>query len=158
MRSGSWFGEISKSLQHGLFADKVILALAKAQRDRDGVIPQNDQELFRRAADFLKDAISGYEWIENPSFNSASAKHASLFGQVVRAFSVASAPEDFINQLRKLESTAESLADGEKPGNDEVTILREFFVSHSAAEMERADELFETPKFGSREVVGFGKS
>jgi hypothetical protein len=38
MRSGSWFSETPRSIRDALFADRVILALANAQRNR-GPIP-----------------------------------------------------------------------------------------------------------------------
>lgn len=140
MRSGGWFAEMAKSLRDGLFADRVILALAKAQRN-GGPIPEESRALFAKTSEFLSDAISGYEWMDKPSFTSASVNHASLFGQAVRAMKIASVPSDFIVYLTELKATADDLSAGKDTATDRLTKLRAFFVNHSTAEMQRSDEL-----------------
>ena len=142
MKSGNWFGETAKSLQDGLFADHVILALAKVQRN-SGTISEENKELFVKTSMFLDDAISGYKWIDKPSFTSVSANHASLFGQALRAMKISSASTDFITYLTELKETADELAVGRNPKKPRLTKLRAFFVSHSTAEMQHSDELFE---------------
>ncbi|MBU1936505.1 hypothetical protein KKG05_03835 [bacterium] len=145
MRSGGWFGEIAKSLRDGFFADRVILALAKAQRN-GGTIPEESKELFVKTSMFLRDAITGYGWIDKPSFSSDSANHASLFGQALRAMEISSASSDFIVYLTELKATADEIAAGRSPGNSQLTKLRAFFVSHSTAEMQHSNELSEMGK------------
>ncbi len=140
MRSGGWFGEMAKSLRDGLFADRVILALAKVQQN-NRAIPEENKELFEKTSIFLSDAISGYEWMEKPSFNSVSANHASLFGQALRAMKILSASSDFIAYLTELKETADELAAGKRPENRRLKKLRAFFVSHSTAEMQHSGEL-----------------
>jgi hypothetical protein len=144
MRPGGWFGTVSKSLRDGFFADNVILALARAKRD--SAVSAKDRELFGRAEKFLADAIAGYQWIDEPRFTGDSAKHASLFGQVVRALKVTCAPADFVACLKELQSTAHDLSTGEIPDARKISSLREFFASHSRAEMEYSDQLFETAR------------
>lgn len=144
MRPGGWyFGEMAKSLQDGFFADRVILALAKAQKNGQAISDEN-KELFKRTAQFLSDAISGYKWMDKPSFSSDSANHANLFGQALRAMKISSASEDFIAYLSELISIANKLAQGNTPEKEQLTKLREFFVSHSTAEIQHSDELLET--------------
>lgn len=144
MRPGGWFGTVSKSLADGFFADKVVLALARVKRD--STVSQEQRELFSRAAKFLTDAISGYEWVDNPRFTGDSAKHASLFGQVVRAMTITSAPANFVAHLGQLRDVAQKLAEGGIPEANEINYLRQFFSSHSRAEMEHSDRLFETTR------------
>lgn len=153
MRSGGWFGEMAKSLRDGLFADRVILALAKAQRN-GGPIPEERKALFAKTSEFLSDAISGYQWMDKPTFSSTSANHASLFGQAVRAMEIASAPADFIAYLTELKATADELAAGGTIGTDRLTKLRDFFVNHSTAEMRRSDEM--SDMWRKRGEMGWG--
>lgn len=142
MRLGGWFGTVSKSLRDGFFADNVVLALAKVKRD--GLVVAEDRERFERAERFLADAIAGYQWIDEPRFTGESAKHASLFGQVVRALKIPYAPAEFVAHLEGLRDTAHDLAIGEIPDAKKIGTLREFFASHSRAEMEYSDQLFDT--------------
>jgi hypothetical protein len=144
MKPGGWFGTVSKSLRDGFFADNVVLALAKAKQE--GVVITKDRELFERAEKFLTDAITGYKWIEEPRFTGDSAKHASLFGQVVRALSIHYAPADFVAYLQGLRDTTHDLATGEIADAKKISSLREFFANHSRAEMEFSDQLFETER------------
>jgi hypothetical protein len=146
MRPGGWFGTVSKSLRDGFFADNVVLALAKAKRDN--AVSAKDRDLFGRAEKFLADAIAGYQWIDEPRFTGDSAKHASLFGQAVRALKIPYAPSDFVAYLEGLRDTAHGLATGEIPDAKKISRLREFFASHSRAEMEYSDQLFEVARCG----------
>jgi hypothetical protein len=140
MRPGEWFSEVSKSLRDGFFADNVVLALARVKRD--SAVTEDQKELFGRAYKLLSDAIAGYEWIDKPTFTAESANHASLFGQVVRALTISSAPADFVAYLGDVRGTAERLANGRVPKASEINKLRRFFANHSRAEMEHSDQLF----------------
>ena len=142
MRPGGWFGTVSKSLRDGFFADNVVLALARAKRD--DAVSAKDRDLFGRAEKFLADAMTGYQWIDEPRVTGDSAKHASLFGQVVRALRIPYAPADFVAYLNELQNTSQELARGEIPDAKKMGKLREFFANHSRAEMEYSDQLFET--------------
>lgn len=142
MKSGEWFGTISKSLHDGFFADNVVLALARA--NRDNAVTVKDREVFGRAERFLEEALVGYQWIDEPIFTGDSAKHASLFGQVVRALKIPYPADDIVEYLGGLKMTAHDLASGVIPDAEKVKELRSFFARHSRAEMEYSDQLFET--------------
>jgi hypothetical protein len=146
MRPGGWFGTVSKSLRDGFFADNIVLALAKAKRDN--ALSAKDRELFERAEKFLVDAIAGYQWIDDPRLTGDSAKHASLFGQVVRALKIPYTSPDIVAYMEGLRDTAHDLATGEIPDAKKISSLREFFASHSRAEMEYSDQLFEVARSG----------
>ncbi|MGD0696260.1 MAG: hypothetical protein ABSB82_15520 [Terriglobia bacterium] len=145
MRKENWFGEVAKSLGDGMFADRVILALAKGKRN-GCAIPGEDRQLFKRAADFLNDAITGYQWMDQPSFSSSSTNHANLFGQAVRALSISSVPVNFMKYLEELKDICQHLEAGERVSEAEIHELKEFFLNHSTAEMQHTDRLFATPK------------
>ena len=141
MRAESWFDELTKSLSDGLFADAVILALARTERSRR--VDDSDQAVMREVAGFLANVLQGYGWFDNPKVNEETATNASFFRQAVRASVAIRATSAFLQHIEQLKETADELAACRITDESRLSDLRTFFRNHNLSEMERTEDLFD---------------
>lgn len=148
MHSEFWFSDLTKSLKHGFFADRVVLELARVSKDLQ--VTEEQTQVFAKAADMLELAQKGHSWLDDPKISEKSSSYVTSYSQAVDAMSITVTSGSFMAAIQNLLQIAKDLAAKQMPNENEILALRTFFFNASRSELERTEELFGGDKDAGR--------
>jgi len=136
--------EISKAFRGSAFADRVLMALAKAAAERP--LTPGDKGAIHEAAEFLEQVEQGYNWIDDPKISSESLQCAVSFETAIRSLKPGTSSVQFRDDIKDMLSTTRALEnDEQRPGDKEIGHARGFFCRILRTEVNDFDEVLSVP-------------
>jgi hypothetical protein len=140
---------LAQAFDEALFADSVVLALAKKQENLE--ITSEDLAALKAASDFFAKAKRGFHWIDNPSLTSDSLECAISFKTASQTVVPTSNSIHFLEDIEQKRALLERLIQGHTGISSEISELREFFARLLAQQVQGIDDLFANPERQSQQ-------
>lgn len=140
---------LAQAFDEALFADNVVLALAKKQENLE--LTSEDLHALEAASKFFAQAKRGFDWIDNPSLTSDSLECAISFKTASQTVSQAPNSIHFLKDIEQKRTLLEQLVQGHSGDVSEIADLREFFARLLAQQVQDIDDLFANPERQSQQ-------
>lgn len=137
------FSEYGRSLTQSLFADRILLALARYERI--GQVDEEAQQSLHDAKDFFLRIIEAERVFDTPSAPQSSMANARIFGEAINSTTIPLVTKiDFIHYVENMQRTVDDIISGSAPGEAKINSLEEFFSNYSALHSGRSWTALET--------------
>lgn len=137
------FTKYSRHLGEGLFADKVVLVLARFART--GELSVDERQTLKEAEDFLSEVIEGSNFTQGVFRSARDASLAKAFTHAVDAIAIrVSSREEFLRLINELLTITRKVSAGEQIGKQDLALVDTFFSTYSQSQFQRSKAMLES--------------